>query len=278
MTASGRYARYGVRLQHTATEALDLAEETLRLLGYAVVESGLDERQLDALREDFDRLRREDQARYGAEMLLATGENDLIRCPLANSPRFLALACNPRILALVGGLLGPSFILNQQNGIINPAGALAYSQSAYHRDLPYQHFVSSRPLAVNALFCLDAFTLENGATFVIPASHKQEAFSSEAVISAQQRQLAAPAGSFLVLDAMTFHCGGTNRTQADRRAVNHLYTVAAMRQQIDLPACLGDDFSADPQVRQLLGFNHRQPRSLAEYHAGRVAARVAPKG
>lgn len=167
--------------------------------------------------------------------------------------------------------MGAGFILNQQNGIVNPAGAKTYSQSAYHRDLPYQHFVSTRPLAINALFCLDPFTLDNGATFVIPASHKQEAFPSDPVIAAQAKQIAAPAGSFLVLDCMVYHCGGTNRSAADRRAVNHVYTIAMMRQQIDLPAYLGDDFSTDPKIRQLLGFNHPTARSVEEFISQRKA-------
>jgi ectoine hydroxylase-related dioxygenase (phytanoyl-CoA dioxygenase family) len=167
--------------------------------------------------------------------------------------------------------MGAGFILNQQNGIVNPAGAKTYSQSSYHRDLPYQHFVSSRPLAINALFCLDPFTLENGATFVIPASHKQEAFPSDPVIAAQAKQIEAPAGSFLVLDCMTYHCGGINRSAQDRRGVNHVYTIAMMRQQIDLPAYLGDDFTADLRMRQLLGFNHPTARTVEEFISLRKA-------
>ena len=163
------------------------------------------------------------------------------------------------------------------NGIVNPAGAAAYSQSPFHRDLPYQHFVSSRPLAINALFCVDPFTEENGATWVIPASHKEEAFPSEPVLRAVRRQVAAPAGSFLVLDCMVWHGGGVNRSVRDRRAVNHLYTIAMMRQQIDLPAFLGDGFTQDPAIRQLLGFLHPQPRSEWEYLATQAAKRAAQR-
>lgn len=39
------------------------------------------------------------------------------------------------------------------------------------RPVLYQHYVSSSPLAVKALFCVDDFTHENGSTFVLPASH-----------------------------------------------------------------------------------------------------------
>jgi hypothetical protein len=265
MSKPGPFLRYGVRIANEAHDALDEAAETLGLLGYALMDSGLDAAELDALRIRFSAMHSTSHANYDVERLRAIGEVDLLRCPLAGDPLFLDLASNTRILALCERLMGPGFILNQQNGIVNPAGAKTYSQSAYHRDLPYQHFVSSRPLAINALFCLDPFTLENGATFVIPGSHKQEAFPSDAVIAAHAKQIEAPAGSFLVLDCMTYHCGGINRSAADRRAVNHVYTIAMMRQQIDLPAYLGDVFSSDPKVRQLLGFNHTNARSVNEF-------------
>ncbi|MGG5818213.1 phytanoyl-CoA dioxygenase family protein [Falsiroseomonas sp. HW251] len=260
-------SRYGVRMALPEGDALDEAAESLRLLGFAVVDSGLDAAALDALRRDFDALRAARTARFGAARLAAIGEAELLRCPLAESAAFLSLAANPAILALCERLIGPGFVLNQQNGIVNPAGAQTYSQSPWHRDLPYQHFVSSRPLAINALFCLDEFTLENGATHVLPASHKEEAFPSAALIRREARQVAAPAGCFIVLDCMAYHRGGVNRSGMDRRAVNHLYGIAILRQQIDLPAALGEGFTADPALRQLLGLAHPQPRSVEEYYA-----------
>jgi ectoine hydroxylase-related dioxygenase (phytanoyl-CoA dioxygenase family) len=271
MSTPASYPRYGVRMANQASDSLDEAVETIALLGYAVVDSGLGREQIEALRARFAEMHEANHGRRDVEHLRAIGEVDLLRCPLADDRLFLALAGNPRILSLCERLMGPGFILNQQNGIVNPAGAKTYSQSSYHRDLPYQHFVSSRPLAINALFCLDPFTIENGATHVIPASHKQEAFPSDHVIASQAKQISAPAGSFLVLDCMIYHCGGTNRSAQDRRAVNHVYTIAMMRQQIDLAAYLGDDFTADPKIRQLLGFNHPSARSVDEFVSQRKA-------
>lgn len=263
--ATTTFARYGVRTANQVAGPVDEAAETVAMMGYALVDSGLSKSEIEDLSERFDRLHRDYGDLHGRDRLAALNEIDSVRCPLADDPAFLALAMNPTVLALGERLLGPSFILNQQNGVINPPKGRRYSQAAFHRDLPYQHFVSSRPLAINALFCLDPFTLENGASLVIPASHKQEAFPSDPVIATHMRQIEAPAGSFLVLDAMTYHSGGANRTDRARRAVNHVYTIAMMRQQIDLPAYLGDDFSDDPAVRQLLGFRHPTARSVGEF-------------
>ena len=144
-------ARYGVRLANPPGDAVEEAAESLRLLGYALVDSGLDAAAIERLRARFDALRAAQRARFGAERLARIGEADMIRCPLAEEAEFLALAANPVILALCERMMGPGFILNQQNGIVNPAHTAQYAQSPYHRDLPYQHYVSSRPLAINAL-------------------------------------------------------------------------------------------------------------------------------
>jgi ectoine hydroxylase-related dioxygenase (phytanoyl-CoA dioxygenase family) len=93
------------------------------------------------------------------------------------------------------------------------------------------------------------------------------------LIRREARQITAPAGRFIVLDCMAYHCGGVNRSQADRRAVNHVYTIAMLRQQIDLPTALGEGFTADPAMRQLLGFAHPQPRSVEDYYAIRERKR-----
>lgn len=264
---------YGVRMAQRDGDAIDEAAESLRLLGFAIMDSGLDAEALEALRQDFDALRAARADRFGKDRLASIAESELLRCPLADAPSFLALASNAAILGLCERLIGHGFVLNQQNGIVNPAGAETYSQSPWHRDLPYQHYVSSRPLAINALFCLDEFTLENGATHVIPASHKEEAFPSAALIRCEARQITAPAGRFIVLDCMAYHRGGVNRSQADRRAINHVYTIAMLRQQIDLPTALGEGFTADPAMRQLLGFAHPQPRSVEDYYAIRERKR-----
>ena len=261
--------RYGVHTQSAPGDAAARAAESLRLLGYAVLDAGLGAAALEALRTKFDAVRGAVLAEHGLERLREINEHHTVRAPLARDAAFLDLARAAPVLALCRAMLGPGFILNQQNGVVNPANEALYSQGAWHRDLPYQHFTSSRPLALNALFCLDDFTEENGATLVVPGSHKEEALPSDALLLASERCLTAKAGSLLVLDAMTYHRGGPNRTARDRRAVNHVYSIGLLRQQIDLPACLGEAYSQDAEVRQFLGYDFRAPASDAAYYAAR---------
>lgn len=261
-------ACYGVvQREQTASELDEVAHE-VRRLGYAVLDAGHGPDELAAISAEFDRTREHYIAEHGAERLRAMDEYHTIRAPLTHGgAEFLQLACNDRLLAVVRKLIAGEFILNQQNGIINPPRE-RYNQGSWHRDLPYQHFVSSRPLAVNAVYCVDDFTEENGSTFVLPASHKAEAFPSDAFLRRHALQVEARAGQYILLDCMTFHCGGFNRSARVRRAVNHVFTIPFFKQQIRLPGNLGRVELGEAQ-KKLLGFNYLEPESIPAYLGGR---------
>ncbi len=265
------YRRYGVIEQTVSETDIAYACESIRQLGYAVIDGGYEQAWLGRLSDAFERARERHTSEHGGtEALRALDEHNTIRSPLAYEPLFVELATSKIILDICKRLISGYVILNQQNGVINPPHAKKYNQGAWHRDLPYQHFVSSRPLAINALFCLDPFTIENGATQVLPASHRQEAFPSERFLASEAVTVVAPAGSFIILDCMTFHSGGINVTDRPRRAVNHVYTIPLLRQQIDLPAALGEAFATDGALRKLLGYDVGTPRSVTEYLATRA--------
>jgi hypothetical protein len=260
-------ARYGVLEQVAAGDAAERAVEAIRLVGYSVIESGLCEAEIGSLGGAFDRELISSHAKYGGpEALAEIDEHNTIRAPLASEPLFLSLATNANVLAVCRQLMGDYIVLNQQNGVVNPPNGDHYRQGSYHRDLPYQHFVASRPLAVSAIFCIDHFTRENGATFVIPASHKSEAFPSSDVAKSVQICVSAPAGCFIIFDSMLFHRGGVNKTPSCRRAVNQIYSIPYLRQQLDLPALLGPGYSSDAALRRLLGYQARSSADLADYY------------
>src|SRR6516162_5718911 len=120
------------------------------------------------------------------------------------------------------------------------------------------------PIAINALYCVDDFTKDNGATHLLPASHKQESFPSDAYALKHSAQITARAGSFIMMDCMTFHRGGVNNARAKRRAINHIYTIPHIKQLIDIPALLGEE-DMDVYVQELLGYSYDLPRSIDDF-------------
>jgi hypothetical protein len=255
---------YGVLLQDTPASKLDEVVEQVRRVGYAILDSGYTSDELVQLSEGFNRTRTAYVQKYGEMRLRSVNEFHTIRAPLTHGdPVFIRLATNQNILNVLGKLIVGKFILNQQNGLINPPGE-KYNQAAWHRDLPYQHFVSSTPLAINALFCVDNFTLENGSTFVLPATHQAVNYPSTSYVERNALQVEAKAGQYILLDCMLFHSGGFNRTEAERRAVNHVYTIPYFKQQIKLPELLkGVSLTSDQE--ELFAFGFEEPASIDQY-------------
>lgn len=254
---------YGVIFQEISESELDLAIEELRRVGYAVIDSGFSDEKIKKISQEFNSARLNYIGVYGEQNLRTKNEFHTIRALLSNGKLFIDLAMNRNVLSVISKLIVGKFILTQQNGVVNPPNE-KYNQGAWHRDLPYQHFVSTNPLAINALFCVDDFTIENGSTYVLPASHLNTKFPSDHYINASATQVLAKAGQFILLDCMTYHSGGFNSTGFERRAINHVYAIPFFKQQISIPNLLKDyDLTIDQ--KEILGFNYTEPNTINEF-------------
>jgi ectoine hydroxylase-related dioxygenase (phytanoyl-CoA dioxygenase family) len=260
---------YGIRERAISVSDSELHAERIRMTGCTVVDGGFTSEDLAAIAERLDRsLLRQAERAGGRHVLEAIGEADTLRCCLAYDDAFVGIAAHAGVLEVCRALLGDFFVLTQQNGIINPPGR-THVQTAFHRDIPYQHFVSSRPMAISALLCVDDFTAQNGATTVLPGTHRVEQFPSDVLARAMEVPLEAPAGSYLVFDSMLFHRAGSNTSPRPRRAINHVYGLPFMAQQISIPDVLQGQYADDPLLGRLLGYRTAAPRSLDAWWAGR---------
>jgi ectoine hydroxylase-related dioxygenase (phytanoyl-CoA dioxygenase family) len=266
MSAAG----YGIHERQTADDAIARHAERIRLVGYTVVPGGFDPARVEEFGRRLDGvLARQVEEFGGTPRIAAIGDTRTARCLLAYDSAFIDLAAHPDVLALCRQLLGDYVVLMQQNGVVNPSDD-THRQQAYHRDLPYQHFVSSRPLAVSALFCIDPFRPETGATTVLPASHRMEVFPSDQTAAELDTPVAAEAGSFIVFDSMLFHRAGTNRSGRPRRAVNQVFTVPIIAQQISLPSILQGRYADVPQLARLLGYESSPAESVIAWRERRL--------
>ncbi len=263
---------HGVLNRTDPTGAVDLHVEELRYEGFTLLPSGLSADELADVRERLDDVyARQAEELGGNDALSRCNDTDVARCPLAYDEVFLRIAANVNLLAVVERLLGSNFILMQQNGLLTRPAAENY-QVRWHRDLSYQHWTSSEPLAINALLAVDEFTMQAGATFVLPASHHKQEFPSDEYVLRHERVLEAPPGTFLVLDGMVFHRAGRNLSGRPRRAVNHLIGRPFMGQQFDLAAMLGDRYANDAFLSRYLGYRWRPQPDVVSWRTQHMPA------
>lgn len=120
----------------------------------------------------------------------------------------------PTLLATAGALIGERFFLSQVEGREPLAGG---GFQNLHRDLSAQ-----RPGdTVGALVFLDDFGAGNGATRVVPGSHRSATGDPPIDFMDESRsvQLSGSAGDILVFDADLVHAGSRNNSGARRRSL-----------------------------------------------------------
>lgn len=129
-------------------------------------------------------------------------------------PMVQAVCRLPQVLDVVGTLIGERFFLAQVEGREPLPGG---GHQGLHRDLSEQ-----RPGdTVNALVFFDDYGPDNGATRLIPGTHRPHGDDERIEADDESRafHVAGNAGDILIFDADLLHAGSRNTSGARRRSL-----------------------------------------------------------
>lgn len=238
-----------------AAPAVELFRRQLDEEGYCVIPDVLDCEELASVRQALDRAAAQDDAagvalRYGPD-----GANQRLWALLNRGDEFVRLATHPLALAIVRSGLGQDIQLsNLSANITGPGGdreigRLHTDQGFLPEPWPYQ-------LATNVAFLLDDFTEENGATLIVPGSHKLLAVPDHGLAPSAPARLTGTAGSIAVWDGRLHHATGLNRTADQRRrGVFATYILPFLRTQENWCRSLDPRLlDRHPELAALTGF------------------------
>ena len=249
----------------------------LRNDGYAIVDRVLDPPQLEATRAAMYRVQARIIAEVGQSRLDRAGEVGVLRLMMKYDPLFLRLLEGPAMLAVVDATVTPTAVLHLQNGFVLPSfpsgAAPDVFQLRFHMDFP--RVLNGYLMSVNVLMAIDAFTPDNGATLVVPASHQRSMPPPPEMLRSKALPVECPAGGMVVFDSTLWHAAGANVSGTDRLGINHQFTRSYLKQQLDYVRALGEAvvLAQPARTQQLLGWYTRVPTSLDEYYrpeAGRL--------
>jgi ectoine hydroxylase-related dioxygenase (phytanoyl-CoA dioxygenase family) len=249
---------------------LEQTLESLRFLGYAVVEGVLDDALIEETREAMYDTQRRIHAEVGEERLERAGELGVLRLMLAYNPHFVRFLELEPVLAVVDATVSETAILHLQNGLVLPSFDAGESpdifQLSFHRDFP--RILNGYLMSVNTFFAIDEFRSDNGATIVVPATHQKEPAPTQDFLTRNALPLECPAGSMIVFDSTLVHAAGENVSGRDRLAINQQFTRSYVKQQVDYVRALGEErvLALGDRTQQLLGWYTRVVTSLDEYY------------
>lgn len=211
----------------TQNELLTHLEEQ----GYVVLEGILTPAQADALRARSVALAQEEHTAGAARYL--DGKSQRVWNLVNKDKLFAEVIQLPDILAMHEYLLGADCILSSFTvnliGPGSPAGGLHIDYPLSKLPTPFPAFA----LCANSIYLLDDFTPENGATWVIPGSHKRTYGPTEGVVYDDMIQLRGKKGDVVIIDGRIWHGSGANQTDKDRVALLGFFCRSFMKPQQD---------------------------------------------
>jgi ectoine hydroxylase-related dioxygenase (phytanoyl-CoA dioxygenase family) len=192
----------------------------------------LDSETCGLMVEEIDRVESEYEIEFGKNEFEGFRTRRIFNL-IARGPRFRKLVVDERVMATVEEILGEGFLLSGTTSMHIGPGETA---QLLHSDdgmitLPRPHPATM----ITTLWALSDFEANNGATRLVPQSHKSEASMPKPGSGQQTIAAEMPAGSVLVLHASTWHGGGPNSTpDFERYGLSIQYVAGWCRQQQNL--------------------------------------------
>lgn len=220
--------------------------------GYSVIEGVFDADEAAAWLADLDRIAAAEGTGYGPNDFEGFKTRRVYNL-LAHGRLWEAIPTHPRVLPVVEGVLDRGCLISSLSSIDIGPGE---SAQMLHADdqliaLPRPH----RAIVCNTMWALTDFTERNGATRIVPGSHKHESCPA---LGAETSSIAAemPRGSVLVWNGSLWHGGGANRSSDRRVGIAMNYCAGFIRQQenqqLGIPRDVARGFA--PRLRELVGY------------------------
>lgn len=224
--------------------------------GFAVVPGVFSPQEVDRLRAAIEEVFAQEQSFEGA----SGGQGRYARYSynLTNKHAVFREAIQqPVMLELMAGVLGDDFILGSLHARATYPGA---PRQEFHRDWMVDRRISF-PTHVNTIWMLDDFTIENGATHIVPGSHLWHEDPEQGKVYPGEVQAIGQTGSVAIWDARLYHAGGANSSASPRRGLTGFFCRSWAQPQEDHtrgidPALLTD---ASPLLIRLWGFHNQVP-------------------
>ena len=223
--------------------------------GYVVLRGGLTTNQVGVLRERSVELV-EKERELGAQLYLDNRSQRVWN--LVNKGKVFAdMIQHPLVLEFQEYLLGKNCTLSSFTVNLIGSGSPV---SELHIDYPLSSLPTPHPsfaLCANSVYLLDDFSLENGATRLVPGSHNRGYGPSSGGTYDDIIQVTGKKGDIIIVHGHIWHSSGENRTDQNRVALLGFFCRSFMKPQQDHLRLIAPEIIEDASLtlKRLLGMD-----------------------
>ncbi len=209
--------------------------------GYLALGQLLSNNEVAAVNQKISDLMNSEGENAGSELM----ESKYIRHPKEEGADRLADLVNkgeifdifythPRVLAAIEAVIGHNYKLSSLNyRAAKPGKGLQKLHVDWKNTV-----VNGQYKVCNSIWLLDDFTPNNGATRIVPGTHKLNLLPDDGMEDTLKKHpdeilIQAPAGSVFIFNSHVWHGGTTNFTDKDRRSIHSYFCSRELPQQID---------------------------------------------
>jgi len=225
--------------------------EQVRRDGYTIVENAIEPALIEALNAALSRLERELDAKPAMNGF--EGHRTVrIYNLLARDPVFERVPVHASVLPIIEGVLDPGCLISSLSSIAIDPGEIAQPIHADDMVIPLEKPHAS--IVCNSMWALSDFTAANGATRLVPGSHRRENPEYGGAYETLPAEMAK--GSVLIWDGALWHGGGANTTDTRRTGVAMNYCAGFIRQQENQQLGISPErvLTFEPRLRDLVGY------------------------
>lgn len=207
----------------TETEKIALDEK-----GFVIIRNLIDRQWLEELRAAFEHFAQDERATQGYNAKQEQGTRHL---SLFGKAKALdKIYTHPKLLACAYRVIKRDF---RMYGVGGRDPLPGFGKQGLHADWHRVAHLTGEFDVVNSIWMLDDFTNDNGATRLVPGTHKYHDLTKKQSVPdynhPQQILATAPAGSVLIFNGHTLHSGTLNQSQKGRRGINAFYVATEYR-------------------------------------------------